>query len=239
MTERLYSDLASWWPLLSPPESYAEEAGVYLDLLRDGPLDSLLELGSATGHLASQMPAALDITLVDRAPEMLTVSRGFNPTRTHVQADIRDLRLGRTFDAVLLHDAVMYLTDRDSLRRAFATAAAHLRPGGRFLVLPDVLREDFEEGSVAGGGEDGDRAVRMLEWHWDPDPTDDTYRVDFTWLLREGDAVRSVHEHHEMGLHSRATYWEAIVDAGLVPLEAPPLLAARCGNAFLAARPLD
>jgi SAM-dependent methyltransferase len=236
VTERLYADLAEWWPILSPPADYAEEAQVYLQLL-GGRIDSLLELGSGGGHLASQMPSDLDITLVDRAPDMLTVSRALNPGRTHVQADFRDVRLDRTFDAVLLHDAVMYLTDRESLARAFATAAAHLEPGGRFLVLPDVVREDFEEVSVAGGGEEGDRAARMLEWHWDPDPTDDTYVVEFSYLLRDGRTVRSIHETHTMGLYSRATYERALVDAGLRLIEADPLLMAQCNCAFLAERP--
>ena len=31
---RLYRDLASWWPLISPPEEYAEEAAFAASLLR-------------------------------------------------------------------------------------------------------------------------------------------------------------------------------------------------------------
>ena len=40
---RLYSDLAEWWPLLDDPADYAEEAGVYGDLLAeacDAPIES-------------------------------------------------------------------------------------------------------------------------------------------------------------------------------------------------------
>lgn len=32
-TNRLYGDLAPWWPLLSAPEEYAEEAEVYRRVL--------------------------------------------------------------------------------------------------------------------------------------------------------------------------------------------------------------
>ena len=110
---RLYTDLAEWWPLLSPPEDYAEEAALYLEFLTHAlgrAPRSLLELGSGGGHLASQIPADVDLHLVDLAPEMLQASRKLNPQREHCHADMRSLRLARAFDAVLLHDAVMYLS---------------------------------------------------------------------------------------------------------------------------------
>jgi hypothetical protein len=39
---KLYDELAEWWPLLSSPDDYEEEAGLYLRALADaatGPLD--------------------------------------------------------------------------------------------------------------------------------------------------------------------------------------------------------
>lgn len=245
---RLYADLASWWPLLSPPEDYAHEAELFLAMLAHalgGSAQSLLELGSGGGHLACNLPAELDLVLLDRSPDMLAASRQLNPGRTHVQADMCDVDLGRQFDAVLLHDAVMYMVDPDDLRAALATAARHLRPGGAFLLLPDVVVDSFEEGmSAGGGGPDwrpigGQRSARMLEWCWDPDPTDSSYRVDMTFLLREADgSMQSVHDVHTMALHSRAAYWQALVDAGLEPVEAPPMLAAQCGSVvFLSRKP--
>ncbi len=226
MTERLYDDLAPWWPVLSPPETYAEEAAFLVDQLQravDGPLERVLELGAGGGHLASHLPASLEVVLVDRAPAMLAQSRALNPGRAHIQADLRSLRLDRSFDGVLLHDAVMYLTTEEDLARAFATAAAHCRPGAAFLVLPDVVKESFGEQTLGGGGEEGDRAARMMEWHWDPDPTDDTFQVEMAYLLREGRGpVRSVHETHVMGLFSRDTWWRLLGEAGFEPVEATP-----------------
>jgi hypothetical protein len=53
---KLYSDLASWWPLMSPPIHYVEEAADLLPLLLEGEDPSaprtLLELGSGGGSLA-------------------------------------------------------------------------------------------------------------------------------------------------------------------------------------------
>jgi len=45
----LYSDLAAWWPLISPPEEYAEEAGFAARLLGQAarPVREVLELAAA------------------------------------------------------------------------------------------------------------------------------------------------------------------------------------------------
>lgn len=245
-SEQLYSELAPWWRLLSPPEHYVEEADAYLRILAHalaGPPASLLELGSGVGHHAANLPADLDLVLVDRSAAMLEQSRISNPDRRHVQADMRTLDLGRRFDAVLLHDAVMYLLEPEDLRAALDAAARHLRPGGALLVVPDVVRETFEEGISGGGGgrdwgEGDGRAARLLEWTWDPDPTDDRYRVDMSFLLREADGtVRNVHDVHILALRDRPTWWRAIRDAGLQPVQAPPLLAAQTGEVFLSRLP--
>lgn len=56
------------------------------------------------------------LTLVDRSPEMLAVSFALNPECEHVVGDMRDMRLGRVFDCVLIHDAICYLTTEAELR---------------------------------------------------------------------------------------------------------------------------
>src|SRR5262245_2435434 len=116
---RLYSELASWWPLLSPPSEYVEEAALLRALLTgacDPPPRTLLELGCGGGSLAAQLKAHFALTLIDRSAPMLAVCRAVNPECEQVQADMRLVRLGRLFDAVLVHDAIMYALDEESLR---------------------------------------------------------------------------------------------------------------------------
>src|SRR6185436_16668809 len=126
-------------------------------------------------------------------------------------------------DAVILHDAVMYLLDESELARAFASAARHLAPGGIFLVLPDVVKEEFEEMTLGSGSSESEPAVRLLEWHWDPDPDDDTYAVEFALLVRERDgSVTCHHDRHTMGLFSRATFTRLLRAAGFELLEPDP-----------------
>ena len=112
---RLYDELADWFHLLTAPEEYAGEAAFILDLLRArvaAPLETLLELGSGGGNTASHLRAHLRLTLTDISGAMLDLSRTLNPGCEHELADMRTVRLGRTFDAVLIHDAVMYMTTR-------------------------------------------------------------------------------------------------------------------------------
>jgi SAM-dependent methyltransferase len=179
-TPKLYADLAGWWPLLSAPADYAEEAAIYQRLLIDACRRTpctLLELGSGGGNNASHLKARFAMTLVDPSPGMLEHSRRLNPECEHVQGDMRDVRLGREFDAVFVHDAVCYMTTEADVRAAIATAFLHCRPGGAALFAPDHVRETFAP-STDHGGHDGDGcSLRYLEWTWDPDPSDTTYTV--------------------------------------------------------------
>ena len=96
--------------------------------------------------------------------------------------------------------------------------------------------ETFEEMTTGGGGqtEDG-RAARLLEWHWDPDPTDSQVRVDMTLLLRQPDGtVHSVHEPHFMNRFPRACWAQWIREAGFELVESDTFLAVEVGAHFLA-----
>ena len=217
---RLYGDLAPWFHLLTAPEDYAQEAALYRRLLleaADGPVRAVLELGSGGGNNASHLKEHFELTLVDRSPEMLELSRALNPECRHELGDMRSLRLGETFDAVFVHDAVAYITSEDDLAATVATAAEHVRPGGAVLFVPDWVKERFKPYTQHGGHDGEERALRYLAWVWDPDPTDTTYVCDFAYLLRDDEtgSVRCVPDRHVCGLFSRETWLELLAAAGL------------------------
>lgn len=216
--EKLYDTLADWWPLMSPPADYAEEAAFYTRTLLsagDAPARTLLELGSGGGNNASHMTAHFAAVLVEPSPGMLALSRALNPDCEHIQADMRTVRLGRQFDRVFIQDAICYMTTAQDLRRALETAFVHCRPGGAALFAPDYVRETFCEGSDAGGVDDAERGMRWLEWTRDPDPSDDTYVVDYAYLLRDRDgSMRVEHDHHVEGLFSRVQWLALLAEVG-------------------------
>src|SRR4029077_15392544 len=124
--------LAEWWPLISPPEEYAAEAAYLAGVLTTAavPVREVLDLGSGGGHVAAHLKDRFALTLVDLSEDMLAVSRRLNPGGPHIQGDMRAVRLGHRFDAVLVHDAIDYVTCEADLRQVIDTAYAHCRPGG-------------------------------------------------------------------------------------------------------------
>jgi trans-aconitate methyltransferase len=216
----LYEDLAAWWPLLSPPTEYEGEAADLLPRLGvavDAPPATLLELGAGGGSLASHLKRHFRLTLTDKAPAMLAVSRELNPECEHLVGDMRSLRLERHFDAVLIHDAITYATDPTAVQATLHTAAIHCRAGGTVAVLPDYVRETFAPKTDHGGHDAADgRGLRYLEWTWDPDPADDRYTVDYAFLLRAADGSVTVeHDRHVEGLFARARWLQWLAEAGL------------------------
>jgi hypothetical protein len=223
---KLYGELAAWWPLLSAPADYAEEAAFYAGALRahsSRPPRTLLELGSGGGNNASHMKAGFEeVVLVEPSPGMLACSRLLNPECEHVQGDMRDVRLGRQFDCVFIHDAIVYMTSEADLRRALETAFAHCAPGGAALFAPDHVRENFGPSTDCGGHDGEERGLRYLEWTWDPDPLDSTYVVDYVYALRESDgSVRVEHDRHVEGLFARAVWLRLLAEVGFRPAVLP------------------
>jgi len=222
---RLYAELAPWFHLLTHPADYAEEAEFATRVIEEtiaGEARTLLELGSGGGNNASHLKRRFECTLTDISPEILELSRTLNPECAHAEGDMRTLRLGRTFDVVFVHDAISYLTTEDELRAALETAAAHLRPGGVAVLVPDATAETFTPTTDHGGhdGEDG-RRLRYLEWTHPPSAEDpSTYLVDYVVVLEEpGGQVRVVHDRHRLGLFPDASWRRLVRDVGLELVE--------------------
>ena len=222
---KLYTELADWWPLLSAPADYAEEAAFYRHALLEHcarPAATLLELGSGGGNNASYLKARFDVVLVDRSPGMLRVSRALNPECEHFEGDMRSVRLGRQFDCVFVHDAVVYMTTESDLARVIETAYVHCKPGGAALFAPDHVRENFRPSTDCGGHDAGGRSLRYLEVTWDTEPGDSTYRVDYVYLLRERDgSTRLERDRHMEGLFSRNDWLRLTTAAGFEPAVVP------------------
>jgi SAM-dependent methyltransferase len=216
---KLYDELAEWWPVFSDPMEYRREAAHIARVLRKATSPAprtVLELGSGGGNSAFHLKAHFAMTLVDRSPRMLKVSRKLNPECEHIKGDIRVVRLGRTFDAVFVHDAICHMTSEPDLGAVMQTAYEHCRPGGVALFVPDFVRETFVAGTDLGGTDSPRRRLRFLQWIFDPDPNDNTYQVDFAILLRnqKGEA-RVAHDRHLLGLFPRAQWLRLLRGVGL------------------------
>lgn len=98
----------------------------------------VLDLGCGTGaHSALLAERGYNVTGVDRSEDMLRQARLRTASARFERADITDVDLGETFDAVVIMFAVLgYLTSNAAVRSALQVARRHLRPGG--VVFADI-----------------------------------------------------------------------------------------------------
>jgi SAM-dependent methyltransferase len=215
---RLYGDLAWVWPFVSPPEEYDEEAAeLRATFARHGVGDGarVLHLGCGGGSIDWHLKQHYRVTGVDLSAGMLAHARRVNPEVEYQQGDMRDVRLGRTFDAVLVHDAIAYMLTGADLRAAYRTAAAHLAPGGVLLATPEQVQERFQQHRTeAYTRSDGARTVTVTIVDSDPDPTDNTCKETFCFLIREGDRLTVEVDEHDAGIYPLAEFAAAIEEAG-------------------------
>lgn len=223
---KLYAELATWWPLLSPASDYEDEARFFWQVLEAAglpPAPTLLELGSGGGSNAWHLkPHFAQLTLTDLSPQMLANSRAINPECEHVPGDMRTVRLGRLFDVVFVHDAIDYMLTLADLRQALETAAVHCKSGGLALFIPDHVYETFAPDTEHGGQDGEGRGLRYLEWTYDPDPGDTTCVTEFVYVLREDQQpTRVEHDQHVCGLFPRADWLRLLREVGFEPAIIP------------------
>ncbi len=219
-TNRLYADLASLWPVLSPALAYQQDSLIYRRLLYDhapGRVHALLDLGCGAGYHARFIKDRTWITGVDLSEPMLEEARRFNPRGTYVQGDIRTVRLGQTFDAVLLLDALNYLCTRGDLLRAFVTAFEHLPPKGLLITQADFTAERFPAGQTfLSRHEHNGASVHITEQFSEPGLDGHTYRRTFFYRIEQGGEVRHERDEHLCGLFPESLWCELISEAGFL-----------------------
>jgi SAM-dependent methyltransferase len=130
--------------------AYAEFAGFYDQIMGDRSADvarvrsyitrfcpaarSLLELGCGTGAMLAGLATGLEVTGLDRSPEMLDVAARTVPSARLVEADMTAFSLGARFDvAICVFDTLNHLPAFADWRELFDRVHEHLVAGGLFV----------------------------------------------------------------------------------------------------------
>lgn len=211
---RMYGDMAWTWPIISPPDDYIKETEEYVRLIKDHsniPVKQVLNLGCGGGHNDYTLAKHFAVTGVDLSHDMLNLARQLNPDVTYVNGDMRAVRLGQGFDAVVVFDSINYMRTQDSLKAAFMTAYTHLRPGGVFIACIEETKESFTQNkTLTSTHSEGDVEITLVENYYDPDPADTCYEANFVYMIRRAGELSMETDCHLLGLFELNAWMEAM-----------------------------
>jgi SAM-dependent methyltransferase len=199
----------------------AEYAGAYDDLYQDkdyaaecdlvervfrefgeGRVRRVLDLGCGTGrHAARLAERGYEVVGVDRSADMLRVARERTPQVQFHCANLTDVRLERTFDAVVMMFAVLgYLTRNADVEGAFHAARRHVKAGGVLFADvwygPAVLGQRPSE-RVKVIDTPGGQVIRAASGQMDP--RRNLCTVDYRlWRIEHQRLCAEVRERHTM-----------------------------------------
>lgn len=215
---RLYRDLSWTWPLISPPEHYIGEAEELRRIIKEHArieVETLLDLGCGGGHNDYTLKKYFEVTGVDVSQAMLSRAEHLNPDVAYTAGDMRTVRLGKRFDAVLIADSINYMLTVDDLRAAFATAFEHLKPGGVLCTYVEQTVEGFEQNRTECSTHTADGVeIAFIENLYDPDPTDTTYEMTFVYLIRRDGRLEIETDRHLGGIFRLETWSGLLQEVG-------------------------
>jgi SAM-dependent methyltransferase len=135
---------------------------------------------------------------------------------------MRTFRLDRTFDAVLMDDAIAHMNSRADFAAALRAAHSHLNPGGVLVVTPDVTIERFQQNktTTTAAARDGLDVV-FIENVYDPNPADEQYETTIVYLIRDHGSQRIATDHWTMGIFSMDTWRGVLAETGFRVHEGP------------------
>jgi len=205
----VFHDYATFYDALYADKDYEAEVDFLEAIFAEHGLSStarVLDLGSGTG--SHDIPLSLrgyDVTGVDRSPEMVAIARekaaALGASARFTVGDVRNVRIGRTVDAVISMFAVMgYQLTNEDLEAALTTARAHLEPGGLFIFDgwfgPGVLSDPPRVVTKTVVGADG----RSIKRTATPllDAVAETVSVTYEVAVVSGERVEHTREVHVM-----------------------------------------
>ncbi len=226
-TNRLYQDLSWLWPMWGSIQEYKLHCTNVVRLIKqhaEREVRSLLNIGCGAGKNVYNLKRYFSVTGIDISLDMLEIAGKTNPECRFHQADMREFSLNEQYDAILIDDAISYMTTAEDLKAVFCRAYDHLRPGGVMICGPDETKETFVQNqtAVAQASEDSKPKhldIAFIENTYDPDPNDTVYETMMIFLIREHGKLRIEHDLHILGLFPLETWRNMLRDTGFKVFE--------------------
>lgn len=213
-----YDEAAGWYDrLYGRRRDYEADARLIRDIVtsRAPHARRLLDLACGTGGHLVHLHHAYDCTGLDLSAELLEVAASKLPgdVEFHV-ADMTAFDLEERFDVITcLWSSIAYVGTLPRLHDVATRMARHLTEGGIVLIEPWFTAESFpEQGTVSMVVSDDELpALTVTTATSRRGSVTDLRRV---YLAATPDRVRTVEEHHVLGLFTQGEYLEAFEQAG-------------------------
>ncbi|MEW2566866.1 class I SAM-dependent methyltransferase [Streptomyces sp. NPDC047070] len=199
-------------------KDYRVEAATVAGLVRarNPAAASLLDVACGTGahlrHFAQLFDKVEGLELSDA---MLSMARTAVPAAVLHGGDMRDLSLGRSYDAITcMFGSIAYLQDTAELTATLRSFAEHLTPGGVVAVDPWWFLETALDRHVSGDTVTVGAGTLTRVSH--TERRGHTSHMVVHYVVADPDSgVQHFAESHTLTLFTRAEYEEAFTRAGL------------------------
>ena len=223
-----YSGLAWTEHMLAPPEEYAKETELLVEAVKENSkieVKSLLHLGCGAGGNDFIFKKHYQVTGVDISEKMLEIAEDLNPEATYHHGDMRTMELGLLFDAVVVPESIDYMRTENDLYSAIMTAEKHLKPGGIFIVVANIV-ERFRQNNFVYSSSREDIEITLFENNYIPahcKTTDganheatyeETYESTLVYLIRRKGILEIYTDRHILGLFKLKTWLRLLKRAG-------------------------
>jgi SAM-dependent methyltransferase len=188
---------------------------------------SLLDVACGTGGHLAHLQEAYEVVGLDIDPGMLDQARRRLPDVELVEGDMRTVRLGRQFDAVIcLFSSIGYMRSPEELTEAARTMAEHLGPGG-VLIVDGWVRPDnwFDPGIIHSETARTDSMIVVRSSR--SERRGNKTLLEMHHLVTTLQRIDHFVDHHELTLFSANEYERAFTDAGLTVEVIPSPMAGR------------
>lgn len=211
-----YGDLAWTETIVAPPEKYIEETEPLCTIIKEQSaleVKTLLHLGCGAGGNDYTFKQHFSVTGVDISDDMLKIARDINPGVRYIQGDMRNVKLMKHFDAIVIPDSIDYMVTIDDLRKTIKTAHNHLKQGG-LLVITASIKEEFRENNFVYSGKKGNTEITIFENNYIPEPDSSTYESTIVYLIRKNGKLELYSDQHILGLFELKTWVEVFRENG-------------------------
>lgn len=200
MDWKAYNELAWVDTILASPESYEDEAMLYIKAINkyiSNPAATMLHLGCGAGGHDYHFKKYFFLTGVDLSEGMLNIAKTRNSQVTYIKDDMRTVQLNKKFDIVIIPDSIAYMTTYEDLLKTIRNAHSHMKQKGIIMVVAH-MKEDFKNNNFVYTGEKDNINITVFENNHVI--SKNTYESTIFYLIRANGKTSIHHEIHTLGL---------------------------------------